>query len=57
MAQIKNIQIDPELHHRVKLAAVMEGKTIRDYAEAALRAKLNGKRLVDPSPRYETEEA
>ena len=52
----KLIRVGDELHKETKVAATLEGKTIRDYTEAALRAKLNGdKRTTDSRVCYETE--
>ena len=54
----KFIRIDEHLHYQTKLAAALEGISIKEYTERAIRAALsnNGKLLVDsPSPSYSTE--
>ena len=35
-AVIKSILISPEIHQKVKLAAVLEGITLKEYTERAL---------------------
>ena len=56
MSNVMNIQIDTELHRKVKVAVAIRGTTIKEFTEAALRDKLD-KTLVDPSPAYTTKEA
>ena len=56
MTNVMNIQIDTELHRKVKVAVAIRGTTIKDFTEAALRDKLD-KTLVDSGVPYQTKEA
>ena len=53
----KFIRIDENLHLQTKIAATLEGISIKEWTERALRHALdgNGKRLTDTRVSYETE--
>ena len=53
----KLIRIDEPLHRRIKAAAALQGRTIRDFTEQALRYYLDSKTLVDSGVQYQTKEA
>ena len=52
----KLIRIDEPLHRRIKAAAALQGRTIRDFTEQALRYYLDSKTLVDAQPIYSVKE-
>ena len=52
----KLIRIDEPLHRRIKAAAALQGRTIRDYTQEALRVYLDRKTLIDPHPPYAVKE-
>lgn len=51
------MNLDKEIHRQAKIAATIEGMTLKDWVERAILAALdgNGKRLVDTRASYETE--
>ena len=53
----KLIRIDEPLHRRIKAAAALQGRTIRDYTQEALRVYLDRRTLVDSGVTYQTKEA
>ena len=60
MNSIMNVQIDKELHRRVKILTATHGQTIREYVENAIRYQLTRdglpRVLVDPGVPYAKEE-
>jgi len=56
MPDYEKLNIEANLHREVKIAAAVNGETMRAFAERALRHALdgNGKRLTDSRPSYET---
>ena len=52
----KQIAIDPELHQQVKAAAALEGKSIGQFTEEALREYLPLEQLLPFSPSYLVDE-
>lgn len=52
---IKNIQIDEQLHRRVKVTATLSGLTIKEWVEGVLTDALSTTRLVDSKPAYTVE--
>ena len=54
----KMLRISGRLHRQVKLAAILDGKTIRAWSEQALSAALPDKArsLVDTRAEYVTQE-
>ena len=62
----KQILVTQELHQQIKAAAALQGQSILEFAESALRRALpdapllpfgdTPRRLVDPAVEYETEE-
>ena len=56
------ISIDPKVHTQTKIAAVLQGLTVKAFTERALLDAINRaesenpRRLVDPAVEYETEE-
>ena len=54
----KMLRIGGKLHRQVKLAAILDGKTIRAWTEQALEAQLpdRARQLVDSRTEYVTEQ-
>ena len=48
------MNLDKEIHRQAKIAATIEGITLKDWVERAIKAALdgNGKRLVDTAAAY-----
>ncbi len=53
--QIKNIQIDEQLHRDIKIEAARRGITIKGWVERTCREALLARTLVDTKAPYETE--
>ena len=57
---IKNIQIDEQLHRRVKVTATLRGQTIKEWVEEVLTDALDGRPsasvLIDSKGQYVTQE-
>lgn len=54
--ELKNLKIDPQLHHQLKMRAAAEQTTIRELVEAAVRLFLDNQLPYLPDMQGEEDE-